>query len=122
MEADKTAAQKIKNYDTTAVHRVIPLDAFVRADLPTITETVLSKAEEKLIKEESFAVRCKRRGFPVPSMDIEAKIGAKIVEKFKNPVNLDNPDKVILIEIINKKVGISILKKSEIIKKEVLEL
>jgi tRNA acetyltransferase TAN1 len=122
MEADNTAAQKIKEYDTTAVHRVIPLDAFVVADLSTITKTVISIAEKKLTTEESFAVRCKRREFPVPSMDIEAKIGAEIVEKFKNPVNLKTPDKVILIEIIHKKAGIAILKESEIIKKEVLEL
>lgn len=122
MEADESAGKKIKEYDTTAIHRVIPLDALVAADLSTITKTIISIAEEKIIPEESFAVRCKRRGFPIPSMDIESKIGSEIVEKFNNPVDLDNPDKVILIEIIKKKAGVAILKRSEIINKEVLEL
>lgn len=122
LEADKQALQKIKDYETTAIYRVIPLDLLVPADLPTITEKILAIAKEKLNQGESFAVRCKRRGFPVSSKEIEQKVGAKIVETFHNPVNLDNPDKTILIEIIDKKAGISVLKKTDIIKKEVIDL
>ncbi|KYK37257.1 MAG: hypothetical protein AYK19_21865 [Theionarchaea archaeon DG-70-1] len=122
IEADEEALQKIKDYETTAIYRVIPLDAVVSAQLPDITKETITIAQKKLKKGESFAVRCKRRGFSVSSKEIEQKIGAQIVETFKNPVNLDNPDKVVLIEIIDKKAGISILKKDGIVKKEVIEL
>jgi tRNA acetyltransferase TAN1 len=122
IEADEKAAQKIREYETTAVYKVIPLDSLIKADLPSIIEETLTIAQKKLNPKEPFAVRCKRRGFPVPSMEIEREIGAKIVEKFKNPVNLDNPEKIILIEIIDKKAGIAIVKESEIVKKEVLDL
>lgn len=122
IEADEKAAQKIKAYETTAVHKVIPLDSVVSADLSRIAEQVLTLARTKLNPGESFAVRCNRRGFPTPSMEIEREIGAKIVETFENPVDLTNPDKVVLIEIIGKKTGIAILKESDIVKKEVLDL
>ncbi|MBU7029728.1 MAG: RNA-binding protein [Theionarchaea archaeon] len=122
IEADEEALQKIKDYETTAIYRVIPLDAVVSAHLPDITKETIAIAQKKLKKGESFAVRCKRRGFSISSKEIEQKIGAQIVETFKNPVNLDNPDKVVLIEIIDKKAGISILKKDGIVKKEVIEL
>ena len=122
IEADEDALQKIKDYETTAVCKVIPLHAMVKADLSEIVKEVNSLAREKLAHNESFAVRCKRRGFPLPSKEIEKEVGSHIVETFKNPVDLDNPDKVILIEIIDKKAGISILKDGEIAKKEVIDL
>jgi tRNA acetyltransferase TAN1 len=122
IQTGEDALQKIRDYETTAIYRVIPLDNMVAAHLPTITESVLTLAKEKLNPGESFAVRCRRRGFHVSSKDIEREIGSKVVETFKNPVNLDNPDKTIFIEIIDKKAGIALLKHEDIVKKEVIEL
>lgn len=122
LEADEHALQKIKEYETTAIYRVIPLDVIVPADLPTIIEKTRVLAQEKLNQNETFAVRCKRRGFPTSSKEIEKTLGSTIVETFNNPVNLDNPDKTILIEIIDKKAGIAILEKTEILKKEAIDL
>ncbi len=122
LEADEHALEKIKEYETTAIHRVIPFDTMVRTDLSQIITKVLSLAQEKLAKGEKFAVRCKRRGLSDSSKEIERKIGASIVEEFKNPVDLDNPEKIILIEIINKKAGIAIIVPSDIVKKGVIDL
>ena len=107
IEADEKALSKIREYETTAIYKVIPLDTIVPADLSRITEQVITLARTKLSPGESFAVKCKRRGFPTPSMEIEREIGAKIVDTFKNPVDLTNPEKVVLIEIIDKKAVIS---------------
>lgn len=122
IEADEEALQKIEDYETTAVCKVIPLHVMVKADLSEIVKEANNLAREKLAQGESFAVRCKRRGFPLSSKEIEKEVGSHIVETFKNPVNLEKPDKVILIEIIDKKAGISILKDGEIVKKEVIDL
>lgn len=122
IEAGEEALQKVKDYETTAICRVIPLDTVIPAHLPDIIRETITVTQKKLQPGESFAVRCKRRGFSVSSKEIEQKIGAEIVETFKNPVNLDNPDKIVLIEIIDKKAGISVLKKDDIVKKEVIEL
>jgi tRNA acetyltransferase TAN1 len=122
LEADREALEKIKDYKTTAIHKVIPLDAVVKAELPTIISHIVALADRNLKKGESFAVRCRRRGFPVSSKEIEREIGAKIVEVFKNPVNLDNPKNLILVEIIDKKAGIAVLEAPGIVKKEVIDL
>ncbi len=122
LEADETALEKIKLYETTAIYRVIPLDLVIKTHLPEIVEESVNLAKQKLKKGETFAVRCRRRGFHVSSKEIEQKIGALIVETLRNPVNLDNPDKVVLIEIIDDKVGISVLKEGEILKKEAIDL
>ena len=122
IEADDTALSKIRDYETTAIYKVIPLDTLIPADLSRIAEQIVTLARTKLNPGESFAVKCKRRGFPTPSMEIEREIGAKIVETFNNPVDLTNPDKVVLIEIIGKKAGVAIIKESDIVKKEVLDL
>ncbi|MBU6998136.1 MAG: RNA-binding protein [Theionarchaea archaeon] len=122
IEAGEEALQLIRSYDTTAICRVIPLDDLIRADLTTISERTLSIAEKKLGGGEKFAVRCKRRGFSVPSMEIERDIGAQIVAAMGNPVDLENPDKVVFIEIIDKKAGIAVLSESEIVEKEIIDL
>ncbi len=122
IEADRNALEKVKSYETTAIHKVIPLDTMVAAHLPEITEEVVNIALEKLKKGESFAVRCRRRGFPISSKEIEREIGASITKTFKNPVDLSNPDKTIIIEIIDEKAGIAILTQSDIVKEEVIEL
>ncbi len=122
IEADEKALQKIRDYETTAICKVIPLDTVVSAQLPQIVKGSIDTAQEKLNQGESFAVRCNRRGFHIPSNEIEREIGSRIVEILKNPVDLNNPDKIVLIEIIDQKAGISVLKDSEILKKEVIEL
>ncbi|MBU7043590.1 MAG: RNA-binding protein [Theionarchaea archaeon] len=121
IEASRDAAQKIQEYETTAVYRIIPLDILIPAELSQIENTVVGLCEEKLPPQHSFAVRCKRRGFPVSSKDIEKRVGAAVVEACSNPVNLDDPDVLVLIEIIGKKAGIAVLPQSEIVRKEVID-
>ena len=122
IDADADALQKIRDYETTAVYRVIPLDAVVKADLSEIVKKILDVAQEKLKKDETFAVRCRRRGFHISSKEIENKVGSTIVEAFENPVNLDEPEKVVLIEIIDRKAGISVIRPDEILRKDVIDL
>jgi tRNA acetyltransferase TAN1 len=121
IEAPPDATEKIDDYETTAVYRVIPLDAMIPADLSQIEKTAVALCRDKLPHSQSFAVRCKRRGFPLSSKEIERVVGAAIVTACKNPVNLDNPDFLVLVEIIGKKAGIGVLPESGIIRKEVIE-
>ncbi len=122
IEADEHTLEKVKPYQTTAIHKVVPLDAMVSAQLPDISRETVNLAKKKLKKGETFAVRCKRRGFSMSSKEVERKIGTLIVETFENTVDLDDPDKIILIEIIDDKAGIAIIKESDIVKKEIIDL
>lgn len=121
IEGPPDAARKIDDYETTAVYRVIPLDTMVPADLSQIEEAAVTLCRDRVPSSRSFAVRCNRRGFPVSSKEIECIVGAAIVEAQHNPVDLDHPDFIVLIEIIDKKAGIAVVQEFDIVRKEVIE-
>lgn len=72
-------------------------------NLQSLIETSLRLGEKVLDENESFAVNARRVGFhPYTSKDLEAKIGAEILRRFKEKglkVNLENPDKTIFVEV-----------------------
>ncbi len=118
----KKAAEMIKDYETSAIHRVLPFDRYINTDMNLINVEATDVAISKIFKSDTFAVRCKKRGkVNFKSQDIEKEIGAKIVESTNAKVNLEDPDVKVIIQIIDKKTGISVLKKDEIIRKDVLE-
>ena len=52
----------------------------------------------------TFGVQCKRatKEYPFTSMDVQREVGARVKQITSWPVNLDQPDLPILIEIVNK--------------------
>ena len=82
-----------------------------------ITETKMSKITENLIElknvikqNDSYRITIEKRNTDMSSAEIITEI-AKI---FPNKVSLNQPDWVVLIEILAEKTGISILKENEI--------
>jgi len=70
--------------------------------MESIIEESLKLADEVLDENKSFAVEARRVGtHPYTSKDLEVKIGAEILKRFKErnlKVNLKNPDKKIFVE------------------------
>ncbi|RLG01572.1 MAG: hypothetical protein DRN49_00945 [Thaumarchaeota archaeon] len=92
------------------VEKVIPVEAEVEAKMDEIEEAARSLAIEKLTSDQSFAVRTVRRGdHDFRSVDVNIKVGAIVQEAVGSPVDLDNPDKIIQIEIIFDKAALAIL-------------
>jgi len=121
MERD-AALEAIRAYETTAIHRAIPLDEMIPTDKGRIIEQGFEMARERIAEGEAFAVRCKRRGNKVPSSkDIERELGARIVDELGAVVNLDYPKKIVKVEILGNRTGISVITPDEIIDKDVLE-
>jgi len=101
---------------------VLPFDRYINTDMNLITVEATDVAVPKIFKSDTFAVRCKKRGKAnFKSQDLEREIGAKIVEATGAKVNLEDPDIKVIIQVIDKKTGISVLKREEIIRKDVLE-
>ncbi|KYC49648.1 MAG: tRNA s(4)U8 sulfurtransferase [Candidatus Methanofastidiosum methylothiophilum] len=118
----KKAAEMIRDYETCAIHRAIPFDRYVNTDKDLILVEATDVAVSKISENDSFAVRCKKRGKAnFKSQDLEREVGAKIVEAKGAKVNLEDPDIKVIIQVIDKKTGISVLRKDEIIRKDVLE-
>jgi tRNA acetyltransferase TAN1 len=89
--------------------RIIPIQ--------TITETKMTKIMENIIRlkdviqeNDSYRITIEKRNTDMSSTEIITDI-AKI---FPNKVSLNQPDWIVLIEILGDKTGISILKENEI--------
>ena len=66
------------------------------------------------IRDRTYRISIEKRNSELSSKEIITKIANKI----KNKVSLEFPDKVLLIEILGNKTGVSILKKSDILSTE----
>lgn len=70
------------------------------SDIKSISTIAIELAKSDLKKNQSFALRVTRTGtHDFSSMDVAVKIGAIIVEKLGNKVDLTNPDFEIFIDI-----------------------
>jgi len=94
--------------DIPEIEKAIKIDFLVRSEL----EEILSLGYEisKRIKDgETFAVRTKRRGkHDFTSIELNTRLGSLIREISGAEVNLENPDKTVLVEIIGETSVISI--------------
>jgi tRNA acetyltransferase TAN1 len=93
--------KKLKESETLYLGRVFPFDAKV-AILPE-KESIFGLFDlfkGKLKPEDSFAIRCQRRGtHNFSSRDIERNLGLKLEETSNATVDLRNPKKVVIVQI-----------------------
>jgi len=90
--------------------RIIPIDAVVETNTEKIVEAV-SNFTKRIDKEESFRITVEKRRTNLSSSEIIHSV-AKIIDRH---VNLEKPDWIVLIEIIGKFTGVSVLKPDQIL-------
>lgn len=90
--------------------RVIPIERAVYTDLKNIEREVENLTMKKIEVNDSFRISVEKRHTSTRSKEIISSIANKL----QNKVSLENPDWIILIEIIGNKTGISILKERDI--------
>lgn len=116
------ALESVRDYETTALYKVFPIDAMIKTDKDAIYEKAMELAKEMIGADDTFAVRVRKRGGALPSSkDTERELGAMIVEQIGAKVNLDYPQKTLKIEVIGRRTGISVLGPDDIVSKEVEE-
>lgn len=86
--------------------RIIPIQRVVETKIEEI-EKVVEEFSDGISKDEKYRISIEKRNSDMSSQDIITKIASKI----KSQVSLEFPDKVVLIEILGNKTGISVLKK-----------
>ena len=89
--------------------RMIPIQSITETEMSKIIENV-TKLKNVIKQNDSYRITIEKRNTDMSSAEIITEI-AKI---FPNKVSLNQPDWVVLIEILADKTGISILKDSEI--------
>ncbi|AEC51539.1 hypothetical protein PNA2_0624 [Pyrococcus sp. NA2] len=107
------AIKRLRSFETFALQRLIPLDSIV--DLEKLEEEVKDLCQ-KIPRGKKFAVRAKVRGSKIGEKKIEREIGGIIKRITGNPVDLENPEVIVVIEILGKKAGIGVLEPGELLK------
>ena len=74
-------------------------------------EKIVTYISGQISDGETYRISIEKRNSDLSSQEIISKIAGKI----KNKVSLEFPDKVVLIEILGNKTGVSILKKSDVL-------
>ena len=93
--------------------RIIPMQKFVETTVEKIDEAV-SILKDSITKDDTYRISIEKRNSQISSQEIIKKIA----EKIKNKVSLEDPDKVIQIEILGGKTGVSIISKGNIMSLE----
>jgi tRNA acetyltransferase TAN1 len=89
--------------------RIIPIEKVVHTDLEEIKNAAV-ELTAKLGEAETFRVTVEKRFTSIHSRDIIEAVATNV----KNKVNLENPDKVLLIEVLGGFAGLSLLKPSDL--------
>ncbi len=91
--------------------KVVPIEYVIESDLEKIRSLILEKIDEKISIEETYKILPRIRR---SNLSREKVIG-EIAPHINRKVNLSNPNKIILIEIIEDVAGISILKEEQLL-------
>ena len=67
-----------------------------------------------ILENESYRISIEKRNSDISGQEIISRVAKNI----KNKVSLEYPDKIVLIEILGNKTGLSIVKKSDILSVE----
>jgi tRNA acetyltransferase TAN1 len=97
-------------YEFRYTLRIIPIEKVVHTDLGEIQRTAI-ELSSKIGEAETFRVTLEKRFTEIPTQDIIEAAAANIERK----VNLTNPDKILLIEVIGRLTGVSVIKPEEIL-------
>jgi len=97
-------------YEFRYTLRIIPIEKVVRTDLGEI-QRVTTELSLKIGKNETFRVTVEKRFAETSTKDIIETAAANI----EREVNLNNPDKILLIEVIGGLTGVSVIKPNEIL-------
>jgi len=107
------------------IEKVLPIMCECSASIEEMMECGKKVAKE-IKPSETFAVRTTRRGkHEFTSLDVNSAVGAVIKEESSASVNLEEPDKVVWVEIFGDKAFISVTEEQVVgkkIDKKLLEL
>ena len=95
-------------YEFRHALRLIPIEIVVRTDLDQVKEAV-TQLGSRIAENETFRVTVEKRFTAIHTRDIIQAAAAGV----KRKVNLRNPDRIILIEVVGGFTGISLIKPME---------
>jgi len=89
--------------------RIIPIQRITYTEIDKIKQTVI-ELKDTIQKNDSYRITIEKRNTSISSSEIITEVA----EIFPNKVSLNQPDWIVLIEILGNETGISILKDDEL--------
>lgn len=90
--------------------RIIPIQGISTTNVDAIASAI-KKLTSVIHEHESFKIVVEKRNFDISSKEIISEIA----KDMKNKVSLENPDWILLVEILGDKSGVSVVKDDSII-------
>ena len=97
-------------YEFRYTLRIIPIEKIVRTDLGEI-HRLATELSSKIGENETFRITVEKRFTETSTRDIIEAVAANIERK----VDLNKPDKILLIEVIGGLTGMSVIKPNDIL-------
>jgi len=91
--------------------RIEPIEVCVPTDLTEIRRAALELASRKLAASDTYRVEVRKRLTDLKREDVISAIASCLTNKVK----LENPDKIVLVEVIGKVAGISVIEPRHIV-------
>lgn len=88
----------------------VPIEKWVASNIKSMQKEI-KKLQKGIKKTEKWKMDLHKRHFDMPSTELIIKL-TEVVDKPK--VDLDNPQKIIEVQIMGKKAGLALLNKDEI--------
>jgi tRNA acetyltransferase TAN1 len=92
-------------YEFRYALRILPIEKVVATELELIV-TAAAELSSGIGENETFRITVEKRFTTLHAQEIVEAVATRIDRR----VNLDNPDKVVLIEIVGKFTGVSVIK------------
>jgi tRNA acetyltransferase TAN1 len=92
-------------YEFRYALRIIPVEKVVETSLESMGQAAAELAAG-MGENESFRVTVEKRFTTLHAQEIIEAVATRV----RNPVNLDSPDKVLLVEVVGKYTGLSLVK------------
>jgi tRNA acetyltransferase TAN1 len=109
IEKFRTVLQE-KPYEFRYALRIIPIQKVVRTNLDEVKQAAMELAAG-LGEKETFRVTVEKRFTSIHSRDFIEAVATDI----KNKAEMENPDKILLIEVLGGFTGISLVKPSDLL-------
>jgi len=97
-------------YEFRYTLRIIPIEKVVHTDLIEIQQAV-TRLASRIEEKETFRITLEKRFTQTRTQDIIEAAAANI----KRKVDLSNPDNIILIEVVGRSTGLSLIKPDKIL-------
>jgi tRNA acetyltransferase TAN1 len=97
-------------YEFRYLLRIIPIQTTVTTDLKAIADKS-GELSSKIAEDETFRITVEKRFTTLHTSEIIEAVAANI----KRRVNLDKPDRILLVEVVGGTTGISLIKPEDLI-------